>query len=63
MRYKKDIPQYKTEEIAKALKDCADTIADTDMKMLAIREKIGHDGGRSRDQFSKTMSSSIDNHQ
>lgn len=63
MRYKKDIPQYKTEEIAMDLKDCADTIADTDMRMLAIREKIGHKGGRSRDQFMKTMSSSIDSHQ
>jgi putative GTP pyrophosphokinase len=59
MRYKKDIPQYKTEEIANELKACADTIADTDMRMLAIREKIGNQGGRSRDEFLKTMSSKI----
>jgi putative GTP pyrophosphokinase len=60
MRYKKDIPQYKADEIAKDLKDCADTIADTDMRMLAIREKIGNQGGKSRDAYFKKMSSKID---
>lgn len=60
MRYKKDIPQYKTEEIAKELKACADTIADTDMRMLAIREKIGTPGKHSRDEYLKTMESKIE---
>ena len=41
IRYKKDLPQYKQDEIAEDLKACAETIADTDMRMLAIREKMG----------------------
>ncbi|MDD6154032.1 MAG: GTP pyrophosphokinase family protein [Eubacteriales bacterium] len=40
MRYKKDIPEDKAAEIAEDLKDCAETIAQTDMKMLGIREKL-----------------------
>ena len=38
MRYKKDIPNQ--EELCKQLKECADVIADTDEKMLKLREKI-----------------------
>ncbi|MGF6376193.1 putative GTP pyrophosphokinase [Clostridiales Family XIII bacterium PM5-7] len=38
MKYKQDVDT--APEIMKQLKDCADTIADTDMKMLSIREKI-----------------------
>ncbi|SCJ73356.1 GTP pyrophosphokinase ywaC [uncultured Eubacterium sp.] len=38
MKYKQDIDN--AEEIMRELKDCADTIAETDMKMLKIREKI-----------------------
>lgn len=41
IRYKKDLPKEKLDQIATELKSCADTIADTDMRMLAIREKIG----------------------
>ena len=40
MRYKKDIPQDKLDRISDELKACADTIADTDMRMLSIRERI-----------------------
>ncbi len=40
IRYKKNLPSQKAEEIAEELKSCADTIANTDERMLAIREKI-----------------------
>lgn len=40
IRYKKGLPQSKADEIAADLKSCADTIADTDRRMLAIREKL-----------------------
>ena len=38
MKYKQDIEN--AEEIMTLLRECADTIAATDMKMLEIREKI-----------------------
>ena len=38
MKYKQDIDN--ADEIMTELKECADTIAETDMKMLKIREKI-----------------------
>lgn len=38
MKYKKDIGE--ADEIMRELKECADTIAGTDMKMLKLREKI-----------------------
>jgi len=38
MKYKQDIDH--ATEIMAELKDCADTIAETDIRMLAIREKI-----------------------
>lgn len=38
MKYKQDIEN--AEEINRELKECADTIAETDMRMLKIREKI-----------------------
>ncbi|MDD4377321.1 MAG: GTP pyrophosphokinase family protein [Eubacteriales bacterium] len=38
MKYKHDIEN--ADEIMKELKECADTIANTDLKMLKIREKI-----------------------
>ncbi|MDD7511689.1 MAG: GTP pyrophosphokinase family protein [Peptostreptococcaceae bacterium] len=38
MKYKHDVE--KAEQIMKELKACADTIADTDMRMLKIRESI-----------------------
>ena len=41
MKYKKNIEN--ADEIMKELKDCADTIAETDMKMLKIRESIKQD--------------------
>ena len=41
IRYKKGLPQEKADQIAEELKACAETIADTDMRMLAIREKLG----------------------
>ena len=40
IRYKKGLPQHKADEIAEDLKACAETIADTDNRMLAIREKL-----------------------
>ncbi|MGN0709954.1 MAG: GTP pyrophosphokinase family protein [Anaerovoracaceae bacterium] len=40
MKYKKDIPDEKASKIAAELKECADTIAETDMKMLSIREEL-----------------------
>lgn len=40
IRYKKGLPQDKADEIAEELKACAETIADTDERMLAIREKL-----------------------
>lgn len=40
MKYKQDIDN--AEGIKEELKICADTIAETDMKMLKIREKIRH---------------------
>ena len=39
MKYKQDISN--ADEIMGELKECADVIAETDMKMLKIREKIG----------------------
>lgn len=39
MKYKKEIPN--ADEILDELKRCADVIAETDMKMMKIREKIG----------------------
>ena len=41
MKYKKNIDN--ADEIMKELKECADTIAETDMKMLKIRESIKQD--------------------
>lgn len=38
MKYKQDIDN--ADQIMTELKECADTIAETDMKMLKIREKI-----------------------
>lgn len=38
MKYKQDVDD--ADEIMAELKKCADTISDTDMKMLSIREKI-----------------------
>lgn len=43
MKYKQDIPN--ADEIMKELKECADTIAATDVKMMEIREKIPHPTG------------------
>lgn len=40
IRYKKNLPNVDTEEIFAELKACADTIANTDARMLSIREKI-----------------------
>ena len=40
MKYKHYIDPDKVDEIVADLKDCADTIAETDMRMLAIRENI-----------------------
>ena len=40
MKYKQDIDE--ADAIMEMLKECADTIADTDRKMLSIREKIGY---------------------
>ena len=42
IRYKKGLPQDKADEIAEELKACAETIADTDERMLAIREKLSN---------------------
>lgn len=62
MRYKKDLPQVKADEIAQDLKSCADTIADTDMRMLAIREKIGPQKGRTqKDEYRRKLHSVISN--
>lgn len=42
LRYKKDMETLKDpEKIGKELKECADVIADTDIRMQNIREKIG----------------------
>ena len=41
IRYKKGLPKEKADAIATELKACADTIADTDRRMLAIKEKLG----------------------
>ena len=40
MKYKQDIEN--ADEIIELLKECADTIADTDAKMMEIRDKITH---------------------
>lgn len=40
LRYKKDIPQMSAQEIAMALKDCAQTVSDTDQEMYRIRRQI-----------------------
>lgn len=38
LRYKQEIPD--TESVQEELKSCADTIADTDRRMMALRDKI-----------------------
>ena len=38
MKYKKEIPD--ADEISRELRECADIIAGTDEKMLAIRKRI-----------------------
>ena len=43
MRYKKDLSQQAKDAINVDLKECADTIAETDMRMLGIRERINQD--------------------
>lgn len=48
IRYKRGLPQEQLDQIASELKYCADTIADTDMRMLAIREKIDPTPGQER---------------
>lgn len=40
MKYKHDIDDENLDEIVADLKKCADTIAETDMRMLGIRERI-----------------------
>lgn len=40
IRYKKGLPRKKADEIAAELKGCADTIAETDRRMLAIKENL-----------------------
>ena len=40
IRYKKGLPKKKADEIAADLKGCADTIAETDRRMLAIKENL-----------------------
>jgi Uncharacterized protein conserved in bacteria len=60
MRYKKDLPQQKADEIALDLKSCADTIADTDMRMMAIREKIGAPVTHvNKEEFQRKLNSAI----
>ena len=42
LRYKKDLEHVENAElISEELKQCADTIAQTDERMQSIREKIG----------------------
>ena len=40
VRYKKDIPVDQAQEIARQLQDCAETVAQTDQRMLEIRRQI-----------------------
>ena len=40
VRYKKDIPQEQAQDIARQLQECAETVAQTDAKMLSIRRQI-----------------------
>ena len=40
VRYKKDIPADQAQEIARQLQDCAETVAQTDQRMLEIRRQI-----------------------
>ena len=40
VRYKKDIPQDQAQEIARQLQECAETVAQTDQRMLEIRRQI-----------------------
>lgn len=40
LHYKKDIPQAYADEIAQQLRACADSVAETDRQMLAIRRQI-----------------------
>ena len=40
LRYKKDIPQEKLQEIARELSLCADIVSRTDEQMLSIRKRI-----------------------
>ena len=43
LRYKKDIPQEHAKQIAEQLVQCAQTVSETDQKMLSIRRQIeGH---------------------
>ena len=43
LRYKKDIPQEHAKQIAEQLVLCAQTVSETDQKMLSIRRQIeGH---------------------
>ena len=44
LKYKKDIGQA-SEEISEQLRQCAEVIADTDQRMLAIRRNIENQGG------------------
>ena len=49
MQYKKQVED--SEEITRELKECADLIAGTDEKMLAIRKRIERQSGFSRNGF------------
>ena len=40
IRYKKGLPRKKADEITAELKGYADTIAETDRRMLAIKENL-----------------------
>lgn len=40
LRYKKDIPDEQAREIAGQLMECAQSVCDTDMKMMHIRDQI-----------------------
>ena len=40
VRYKKDIPAEQAQEIARQLQECAETVAQTDQRMLEIRRQI-----------------------
>ena len=40
IKYKKDIPEQELEYLAAELKDCAETIAQTDRRMQDIKKRI-----------------------